>query len=132
MSTLNYGFQRTMRDDSFGAAMAKVTSALKQEGFGILTEIDVRATFRKKLDREFRPYIILGACNPQLAFKALSAEPHIGLLLPCNVVIQQTDAGTEVSIADPETMFSLVPTPGLRPVVDEARERLQRVAQALS
>lgn len=121
-----------MRDDSFGAAMAKVTSALKQEGFGILTEIDVRATFRKKLDREFRPYIILGACNPQLAFKALSAEPHIGLLLPCNVVIQQTDAGTEVSIADPETMFSLVPTPGLRPVVDEARERLQRVAQALS
>jgi len=93
---------------SIDEVKAKLQDALKAQGFGILTEIDVRQTLKKKLDLDFRPYYILGACNPPLAHRALETDPSIGLLLPCNIVVQSTDQGIQVSIMDPEVMFSVV------------------------
>lgn len=106
-------------------ARRRVTDALKEQGFGILTEIDVRATLKKKLDAEFRPYVILGACNPQLAKRALDEDLGIGLLLPCNVVIWQEDDGSVVSVADPRAMFQIVHDERLHPIVEEADRRLR-------
>lgn len=115
------------------SAIARVTEALKTEGFGVLTEIDVQATMKKKLDVEFRPYVILGACNPKLAHRALTVAPEIGLLLPCNVTVSQIDADTvEVALIDPIGMMSFVQRPELKPIAAEARERLARVASALA
>jgi uncharacterized protein (DUF302 family) len=115
----------------FDTALQKVTDALKAEGFGVLTEIDVKATLKKKLDVDFRPYKILGACNPPLAYRALTAAPEAGLLLPCNVTVAQVDDGIEVGIIDPLGMLGLITHPDLEPVADEARQRLDRVAKAL-
>jgi uncharacterized protein (DUF302 family) len=116
----------------FDKAVEMVTAALKQEGFGVLTEIDVKATLKQKLDVDFRPYKILGACNPPLAHRALSIAPEIGLLLPCNVVVSQGEAGkVTVSLVDPMSMMGVVPDKGLEPVAAEAAERLQRVAESL-
>ena len=112
-------------------AMDRVTAALKAEGFGVLTEIDVKATMRKKLDVDFRKYAILGACNPPLAHRALGTELEIGLLLPCNVIVYEEDGGSVVSIVDPISMLGVVDSPELEPVADEARARLGRVAKAL-
>jgi uncharacterized protein (DUF302 family) len=121
-----------MRDQSFADAVAATRDALASEGFGVLTEIDVRETLKKKLDVDFRPYLILGACNPPLAHKALLNEEHIGLLLPCNVVVQEREPGdVEVSIADPQTLFELVGNPELEPVVSDVKARLTRVLAAL-
>jgi uncharacterized protein (DUF302 family) len=119
-------------DTSYEAAVEKVTAALKDEGFGVLTEIDVKATLKKKLDVDFKRYVILGACNPPLAYQALQNEPDIGLLLPCNVIVYETDAGSQVSIIDPLSMLGFVENPALDPVAGEARERLERVAAALA
>jgi uncharacterized protein (DUF302 family) len=131
MSAPAYGFE-TRLATGFDAAVEAVTAALKQEGFGVLTRIDVRETLQQKIGVAFRPYLILGACNPQLAHRALLAEPQIGLLLPCNAVVQETaDGAVLVSIADPKAMFSLVDTPELRAVADEAEQRLRRVMDAL-
>jgi len=126
-----YGFGTTLRNVAFDDAVQRATDALKAEGFGVLTEIDVQATPKKKLDVDFRRYVILGACNPPLAKRALDAEPEIGLLLPCNVVVQETDDGVGVSIADPEAMFTLVDNPAIAPVADEAKARLRRVISSL-
>ena len=115
----------------YDTALQKVTDALKAEGFGVLTEIDVKATLKKKLDVDFRPYKILGACNPPLAYRALSAAPEVGLLLPCNVTVAQVDDGIEVGIIDPLGMMGFVAHPDLEPVAEEARQRLDRVAKAL-
>lgn len=115
----------------FETALARVTEALKAEGFGVLTEIDVQATLKKKLDVDFRQYRILGACNPPLAYRALTAAPEVGLLLPCNVVVAETAEGVEVSLVDPLGMLGVVRRPELEPVAAEARARLDRVAQAL-
>ena len=115
----------------FETALQKVTDALKAEGFGVLTEIDVKATLKKKLDVDFRPYKILGACNPPLAYRALTAAPEVGLLLPCNVTVAQVDDGIEVGIIDPLGMMGFVAHPDLEPVAEEARQRLDRVAKAL-
>lgn len=116
----------------FATAEARVTEALKAEGFGVLTEIDVQATLKKKIDVDFRPYKILGACNPALAHRALSAVPEVGLLLPCNVTLSQEGEGDIlVSIIDPIMMLSVVEHPELKPVADEARQRLSRVIAAL-
>jgi uncharacterized protein (DUF302 family) len=116
----------------FETAIQRVTDALKVEGFGVLTEIDVKATLKKKIDVDFRAYKILGACNPPLAHKALTADAQVGLLLPCNVVVSQEDDGAiQVSIIDPISMLGVVNTPGVEPVAIEARTRLERVAKSL-
>ncbi|MGD2158324.1 MAG: DUF302 domain-containing protein [Anaerolineales bacterium] len=112
-------------------AVEMVTAALKEEGFGVLTEIDVKATIKQKLDKDFRKYVILGACNPPLAHRALTTQLDIGLLLPCNVIVYEADSGSEVAIIDPISMLGVVDNPELEPVADEAREKLQRIANAL-
>ena len=116
----------------FGATIGRVTEALKVEGFGVLTEIDVKETMKKKLGEEYSPYTILGACNPHIAHRALQIAPEIGLLLPCNVVVRQLAAElTEVSIVNPMDMMGIVGKPSLEPVAPEARARLERVVRAL-
>src|SRR5512135_1236630 len=117
---------------TFDEALAQVTAALKVEGFGVLTEIDVKETLKKKIDVDFRPYKILGACNPPLAYRALSTAPEVGLLLPCNVTVSYVEENvTEVSIIDPLSMLGFIQHPDLEPVAEEARARLDRVAKAL-
>lgn len=117
---------------SYDDAITAVSDELKKEGFGVLTEIDVKATLKKKLDVDFRPYKILGACNPNLAYKALSLVPQIGLMLPCNVTVsQEADGRTLVSIINPQQMLGVVDHPELEAVACDAEERLRRVASAL-
>jgi uncharacterized protein (DUF302 family) len=124
------GFQSTL-NLPYEAALEKVTAALKAEGFGILTSIDVKETMKKKLDVDFRKYTILGACNPPLAHKALTARPDVGLLLPCNVIIYEEGTGTVVNIIDPMSMTNFIQDPALDSVADEATNRLKRVAEAI-
>ncbi len=131
MTTTQLGFNVTLTTN-FAAALTQVTEALKAEGFGVLTEIDVQTTLKKKLDVDFRPYRILGACNPALAYRALSAVPEIGLFLPCNVTVTQSEEGrVEVSLIDPIAMMAAAAHPALEPIAQEAREKLIRVAAAL-
>jgi uncharacterized protein (DUF302 family) len=124
------GFQSTL-NLPYEAALEKVTAALKAEGFGVLTSIDVKETMKKKLDVDFRKYTILGACNPPLAHKALTARPDVGLLLPCNVIVYEQGAGAVVNIIDPMSMTDFIQDPALDLVADEARNRLKRVAEAI-
>ena len=113
-------------------AIERVTEELAKEGFGVLTEIDVAATLKKKLGREMPPYMILGACNPQFAHRALEAEPQIGALLPCNVVVRQDRAAkTIVEIMDPRAVLQLVERPEIAEIAGAVRERLERVLAAL-
>jgi len=121
----------TRLDVPYEQAIEKVTAALKDEGFGILTEIDVRATLKKKLDVDFRRYVILGACNPNLAHQALQTDLEIGLLLPCNAIVYEDGDGTAVALMDPLVMMQVSDEPGLQPLGREARERLDRVMVAL-
>ncbi len=117
---------------TFQDALERVTAALKAEGFGVLTEIDVKETLKKKLDVDFRPYKILGACNPPLAYRALSTAPEVGLLLPCNVVVAQIEEGlVEVSLVDPLAMLGVMAYADLKPVAEDAAARLDRVAASL-
>lgn len=126
-----YGFSVTVADD-FDHAVERVTEELQKEGFGVLTEIDVKATLKKKLDIEKRPYKILGACNPKLANQALEAEPDIGLLLPCNVVVREDENGSVViGFMDPAAVLGLVQKPELEHLGRDVRDRLQRVRDAL-
>ncbi|MFC1627519.1 DUF302 domain-containing protein [Gemmatimonadota bacterium] len=132
MNDIRYGITRELPDTPFTEAVTKITEALAAEGFGILTEIDVKATLKKKLDVDFQDYVILGACNPPLAYKALSAEPHIGLLLPCNVIVMaRDDGGSIVSAIQPEVQFKLVDRPGLGKVACEVKEKLERALDTL-
>jgi uncharacterized protein (DUF302 family) len=126
-----YGI-RTRLELPYAQAVEKVTAALQQEGFGVLTEIDVKATLKKKLDAEFRRYVILGACNPQLAHRALEAETEIGLLLPCNVIVYEEEGGSVVSAADPGAMLGVADNPALGPIADEAGRRLRRAVASLT
>lgn len=125
--TTRYGISTTV-DYSFETAVERVRAALAKQGFGVLTEIDVRATMKAKLGEEFRPYIILGACNPSFAFKALSAELDIGLLLPCNVVVYAADepGKSVVAAMDPVTALSLTGNDAIVPVANEVRARLEQ------
>jgi uncharacterized protein (DUF302 family) len=128
----NYGFGV---DTEFPVeqAEARVRELLKQEGFGVLTEIDVQQTLKEKLNVGFRQYRILGACNPSLSHRALEAEPGIGLLLPCNVVVEaRADGGSRISFLDPEVGLGLVGNPRLEPIAKEAAARLRRVADGLA
>ncbi len=124
------GFQSTL-NLPYESALEKVTDALKAEGFGILTSIDVKETMKKKLDVDFRKYTILGACNPPLAHKALTARPDVGLLLPCNVIVYEDGDTTVVNIIDPLSMTNFIQDPALEAVADEARQRLKRVSEAI-
>ncbi len=116
----------------YETALTQTIDALKAEGFGVLTEIDVKETMKKKLGVDVLPHKILGACNPPLAHRALTAAPEVGLLLPCNVTVRQLEDGAiEVGIIDPLTMLGVVANPALEPIAGEARARLERVAQSL-
>ncbi len=119
-------------DLPYEQALEKVTEALKGEGFGILTRVDMKATLKEKLDADFRKYAILGACNPPLAHRALSADLDVGLLLPCNVVVYEEGEGSVVGIMDPISMLGIISKPELEEVAREARSRLERVAEALT
>ena len=115
----------------FTEVVTATRAALAEQGFGVLTEIDVAATMKAKLGEDLAPYLILGACNPPLAYRALQTDPSIGLLLPCNVVVRQTEDGTVVEAIDPMTMVSVSANPALQPVADEAASRLRAALAAL-
>ncbi len=125
-----YYFSTTL-DTSFDEAIEKVTAALKDEGFGVLTEIDVRKTLKKKIDVDFRPYRILGACNPPFAHQALSAEDKIGTMLPCNVIVQELPDGIEVAAVDPKASMMGIDNPALDEIAEEIQQRLRRMIDSL-
>ncbi len=127
---MQYGISKTV-NESYDAAVAHVTDELKKEGFGILTTIDVRDTLKNKLNVDFERYVILGACNPPFAHKALQADEEIGLLLPCNVVVHEKEGKTKVSMFDPMTMTQLVDNKELAEVATEVRKKLERVMERL-
>ncbi|NCS88647.1 MAG: hypothetical protein AUK34_02165 [Ignavibacteria bacterium CG2_30_36_16] len=128
---MSYYFSKTINGD-FDGAINKVTEALKAEGFGILTEIDVKETLKKKLDVDFKKYKILGACNPPAAYKALQSEDKIGTMLPCNVtVIEQGDGKIEIAAVDPAASMMAVQNDSLGEVASEIRDRLKRVIDSL-
>jgi len=126
-----YGFSVTV-SDKFDDAITRVTEELQKEGFGVLTEINVQATLKKKLDVDRRPYTILGACNPALANQAINAEPDIGLLLPCNVLVrEEEDSSVTVAFMDPSAVLTLVTKEGVAELAAQVKEKLERVRDAL-
>ena len=128
---MSYYLARTI-DADFDAAIRRVTDALAAQGFGILTEIDIKETMKKKLDLEFRRYRILGACNPPLAHRALEAEDKIGALLPCNVIVQEAgDGRVEVAAVDPVASMSAVDSAALAGIAEEVRDKLRAVVESL-
>lgn len=127
---MSYYFSRTV-DGDVDDVIGRVTRALASEGFGVLTEIDVKDTLKKKLQVDFRPYRILGACNAPFAYKALQLENKIGTMMPCNVIVQETEAGrVEVAAVDPAASMQAVDNPGLAAVAGEVREKLRRVVES--
>ncbi|HSF71864.1 MAG TPA: DUF302 domain-containing protein [Methylotenera sp.] len=128
---MEYYFAKTV-NDTFENAIERVTAALKAEGFGVLTEIDIKATLKKKLDVDFYKYTILGACNPGFAYKALQAEDKIGTMLPCNVIVQEKVPGqVEVSAVDPAASMSAIENEALSTIATEVRDKLEKVIESL-
>lgn len=133
MRETGYSISRELPDIPYEEALARVTELLGEEGFGILTEIDVKKTLKKKLNVTIPHYVILGACNPPLAHRALEAEPEIGVLLPCNVVVaDRAGGGSTVSAMDPVEAFRLIDNPEVHPVAEKVRQRIQRVLERLA
>ncbi len=129
---MGYYYSRVLENTSFDEAIDKVTAALKSEGFGVLTEIDVKGVLKKKLDVDFKPYRILGACNPHFAYQALQAEDKIGVFLPCNVVVEAGEDGkVEVSAVDPVASMTSVDNEALMGIASEVRDKLRRVVDSL-
>ena len=128
---MSYYFSKTL-STSFDETIENVTGALKEEGFGILTEIDVKATLKKKLDVDFKPYRILGACNPPFAYQALQSEDKIGAMLPCNVIVIQQDTGVEVAAIDPIVSMQAVKNSALGDVAREVQNKLKKVIDSLN
>lgn len=128
---MKYYHDTILRDADFEETLQKVTDALKDEDFGILTEIEVQATLKEKLDEDFRPYRILGACNPPFAHKALMAEDKIGVMLPCNVIVQQKEEGIEVAAVDPMASMQAVDNKELVEIAEEIRSKLKTVIEKL-
>jgi uncharacterized protein (DUF302 family) len=126
-----YGFGTTL-EVPYAEAIERTREALKAEGFGVLTEIDIRKTLKEKIDADVDDYVILGACNPQLAHRALQAEPEIGLLLPCNVIVYaEGESRSHVAVMDPAAALGIVENPAVQPIAAEARERLERAVASL-
>ena len=125
-----YGFSTTL-PGGVEEAIETVTGALKEEGFGVLTTIDVQQTLKEKLGEEMDEYVILGACNPRLAHRAIGMEPNVGLLLPCNVVVRRTGGETRVDVVDPEAMLGVVNNPAMHEIALDAKARLRRVVEKL-
>jgi len=130
MQAVEYGVGRDLTE-SFDTVLPRVYEALKVEGFGVQTEIDVQKTMKEKLGEDTRPHRIIGACNPKLAHAALAVEADLGLLLPCNVVVYEIDTGTRVAVVNAGAMLGMVGNPGLTPVADEVQARLTRVLESL-
>lgn len=131
MEDVRYGARKALPGVSYDEAVDRVTEELSEVGFGVLTEIDVRATLEEKLGERFKRYVILGACNPHLAHRALTADDNIGLLLPCNVVVAETEEGSEVSYARPDILLELSDNDELAPVAEEAEELLAKAFERL-
>ena len=129
-NTAGYAIGRKL-EQPFEQAVQRVKDELQKEGFGVLSEIDVQATLRAKLGEEIEPYLILGACNPQLAHRGLQVEPDLGVLLPCNVVVRRSEGSTYVAAMEPKSALQLADNPHLEPIAREARERLERVIERL-
>jgi uncharacterized protein (DUF302 family) len=130
-SEVSYGYTRTLPGVGYDEAVTGITEALKKEGFGVLTTIDVKETLKQKLGVDFQRYVILGACNPQLAHRALSLEPGVGLLLPCNVVVSESAQGAVVQVVKPQAMLGVVQRKEIQPIADEADARLRRALENL-
>jgi uncharacterized protein (DUF302 family) len=128
---MSYAISTTV-EKPYADTVEAVKAALGEQGFGVLTEIDMQATLKKKLDVDIAPQVILGACRPPLAYQALQAEPSIGLLLPCNVVVREADGGTVVEAVDPQTMVQMTDNGELQSVADEAKQRLEKALASLS
>jgi uncharacterized protein (DUF302 family) len=131
MREVKYAFYKELPGKNIIEAEESATVALKQNGFGVLTRIDVKATLKKKIDVDFKPYVILGACNPRLAFKTLSADDTVGLFLPCNVVIAETENGAEVAIIRAEEMFQAINNKDIAPMAEEANGLLKSAFEAM-
>jgi len=127
---MQYGFSKTV-DMPYEQTIEKVATELKKEGFGVLTSIDVKETLKQKIDVDFKKYVILGACNPPIAHKALQEEEELGLLLPCNVIVYEKDNKTRISIFDPMVMTWIMENDNIKPIATEVQERLQRVLKAI-
>jgi len=130
---IRYALVKELPETDYDTAVERATEMLASEGFGVLTEIDVKATLKKKIDVDFRRYVILGACNPQLAHQAMTGEPFIGVLLPCNVLVMEREGGGSIVAAlKPTAAFSLVDNPDMAPISEEVEDRLRRVLDKLA
>ena len=127
---MSYTYNRTISGVSFDDADARVRAALGEKGFGVLTEIDVKATMKKKIDVDMEPYRILGACNPTMAYKAIEMEPRVGAMLPCNVILRQVEDGVEISAIDPVASMQAINNTDLKAVASEVRDMLRSAVDA--
>lgn len=127
---MSYTIDKTVTDAGFDDVVERTRAALSDNGFGVLTEIDVAATMKKKLDADLPPYLILGACNPKMAHRAIGLEPRIGAMLPCNVIVRQTDNGVQISAVDPVASMQAIDNDDLHNVATQVRDMLEKVVQA--